>query len=117
VEFVNGKGTANQAGAEQWGVDGDELPHSGVVVGEDLQLGVKVEVQVDEACECSSGVARRHGLESVVDLGLVARADAAVVHDLAVAITDLNGVDGRLADEEEVRAETWWLLVTAVIVK
>jgi hypothetical protein len=62
-------------------------------------------------------VTRGHRLEGVVDLRLVARADAAVEHDLAVAVGNVSGKlvvrvrvgsvkrasgDDRLADSEEV---------------
>lgn len=42
VILVDSKGTTNKAGTENGGIDRDELPHGGVVVGEDLQLGVEV---------------------------------------------------------------------------
>ena len=90
VELVDGESTADQAGAENGGVEGNELPHSGVVVGEDLELSIEVEVQEHETGESSSGVTRGHGLEGVVDFRLVARADAAVEHDLPVAIGDVS---------------------------
>jgi hypothetical protein len=117
VELVNGESTTNQAGTEDRSVKGNKLPHGRVVVGEDLELAVEVEVEEHEAGESSSGVTRGHGLESVVDLGLVTRTDAAVEHDLAVAIGNVSGKlvvrvcvggvesaswDDRLADGEEV---------------
>lgn len=122
VVLVNSQGTADQASTEEGSVESSKLPHSGVVVGEDLELGVEVEVQKDEAGEGSGGVARGHGLECVIDLLLVARADATVEHDGAEAVGDIGaggasgligvGVEGKagwddgLADSEEVRAET-----------
>lgn len=111
MELIDGKGSANQARAEDGSVDDNELPHGRVVVGEHLELSVKVEVQVDESSESSGRVTRRHRLEAVVDLLLVARADAAVEHDLAVAVGNVaRGThvlwDHRLAHGEEVRAET-----------
>lgn len=80
MELVDGEGAADEGGAEQGCHDGDELPEGRVVVGGDLELGVEVERQVDEAGEGGRRVARREGLEAVVDFLLVARADAAVVH-------------------------------------
>jgi hypothetical protein len=124
VELVNGERAANEAGTKQGGVDGNELPHSRVVVGKHLELCVKVEVQEDEASEGSGGVTRRHRLETVVNLLLVTRADAAVEHDLAVSIGNVTAGNtstlvavvwsisieevrnNRLAHGEEVRAQT-----------
>lgn len=57
VELVNCQGTANKARAEDRGVDCDQLPHSRVIVGKDLELGVEVKVQIDEACEGGGCVA------------------------------------------------------------
>lgn len=122
VVLVNGKRTTDQTSSENRCVDGNQLPHGRVVVGEDLELCVQVKVEEDEASKSSSGVARWHGLQAVVDLLLVTRADAAVEHDLAVAVSDI-AVDAELvaivcladskafrddwlADCEEVRAET-----------
>jgi hypothetical protein len=124
VVLVNGKGTANQASSEDRCVKSDEFPHSRVVVGEDLELGVEVQVKVDKASEGSGGVTGRHRLKAVVDLALVTRADATVEHDLTVPICDVaigatsfrtivvsaDGVEnvGRnywLADGEEVRTK------------
>ena len=128
VVLINGEGAADQARAEQRGIDGDELPHGGVVVGEDLELGIEVEVQEDEASEGGGGVTRGHGLERIVDFLPVARADAAVEHDGAVPVSDVGasgasgfvgvgvigkvGWDDGLADGEEVRAEAWAGLVS-----
>ena len=125
VVLVNGQGTANQAGSKNRCVKSDELPHSRVMVGEDLQLGIEVQVQVDKSSEGSRGVARGHRLETVVDLLPVTRADATVEHDLAISVGDVTigatsfdtiviGADGRenvgrndrLANSEEVRAQT-----------
>ena len=114
VVFVDGQGTADQAGSKNRCVKSDELPHSRVMVGEDLQLGVEVQIQVDKSSEGSRGVTRGHGLETVVDLLPVTRADAAVEHDLAVSICDVTvaatsvnaivvGADGR---EKFGRAQT-----------
>jgi hypothetical protein len=122
VELVDSQSTANKAGTEEGCVDGNELPHSGVVVGEDLELSVEVEVQKYEAGKGGGSVAAGHGLERVIDLVAVTCADAAVEHDGAVAIGDVSaswarrfigvGVvketfrDNGLADRKEVRAET-----------
>lgn len=62
-----------------------------MIVGEDLQLGIEVEVQEDETSEGGGGVARRHRLETVVDLLPVTSADATVEHDLAIAIANVSG--------------------------
>jgi hypothetical protein len=122
VVLVNGKGAADEAGSKNGCVEGNDLPHGGVVVGKDLELGIQVEVQEDEASKGSGGVTRWHGLQAVVNLLAVARADAAVKHDLAISIgnvaVDASLVavvvltksetrwDDGLADSEEVRAET-----------
>jgi hypothetical protein len=124
VVLVNGKSATNETGSKERGVNSNELPHGGMVVGKDLELSVQVEVQEDEASESSGGVTRRHGLEAVVNLVLVTCADAAIEHDLAVSIgnvaagnasvlvavvdaTDIKALrDDRLADSEEVRAQT-----------
>lgn len=77
-----------------------------MVVGEDLELGIKVEVEEDESREGGRGVARREGLEAVVDLVAVAGADGVRVHNLLVARAGVGaGRDLGLADSEEVRAE------------
>ena len=95
-----------------------------MVVGKDLQLGVEVQVQVDEASERSRGVAGRHRLKAVVDLFPVTCADATVEHDLTISVCDVavgtagfNTVvvgadsvenvsrDDRLAHGKEVRAK------------
>jgi len=48
VVFINREGTRDQGGAENRGVESRELPHVRRVVGEDLELGVEVQVQEDE---------------------------------------------------------------------
>jgi hypothetical protein len=106
VVFVNGQSTANEHGAEDGHVENNELPHRGVVVGENLQLCVKIEVKEDESSKGSSGVTRRHRLQAVVDLILVTSADLTIVHDLAVPITDLQSSDVGLANSEEVRTQS-----------
>jgi hypothetical protein len=123
VELVNGERTADQTGSKQRRVDGNQFPHSRVVVGKHLELSVQVEVQEHKASEGSSSVTRGHGLEAVVDLLLVTCADAAVEHDLAVSVGDIAPHtsiliaiicctetkalrNDRLAYGKEVRAET-----------
>ena len=121
VILINCEGTADQAGAENGSVEDNELPHGRVVVGKDLELGVEVEVEEDKASKGSRGVARGHGLEAVVDLLLVACANATVEHDLAIAVGNASvratvdavivqahiqaSRDNRLADSEEVGSE------------
>lgn len=123
--FVNGKGTTDETSTEDGSVERNQLPHCGVVVGEDLELCVEVEVEKDETGKGSGCVTRWHGLEGIVDFVHITRADALVKHDLTVSIGDvavaaarLDAVvgcanarakvfrDNRLADGEEVRAET-----------
>lgn len=122
VVFIDSESATNQAGAEERSVDGNKLPHGGVIVGEHLELSVEVEIQEDEASKGSSGVTRGHGLERIVDLLLVAGADATVEHDRAVAVRDIGasrasglegvGVEGevggdhRLTDSKKVRTKT-----------
>ena len=95
VELVNGEGSSDKAGTKNRGINSDELVHGWMIVGKDLELGVKVEVQEDEASKSSRGVARRNRLETVVDLLLVACADAAVEHDLAISIGDVHARSAR----------------------
>jgi hypothetical protein len=111
VELVNGECAADEAG-----------PKNGGVQSNDLELGIQVEVQEDKASKGSSGVARWHRLQAVVNLLAVSRADAAVKHDLAVTVgnvtvdTVLVAIvvcteaetrwDDGLADSEEVRTKT-----------
>jgi len=125
VVLVDSKSTSDQASSKNGCVESDELPHSRVMVGKDLQLGVEVQVQVDETSERSRGVAGRHRLKTVVDLFPVTCADATVEHDLTVPICDVAigatgfdtvvvgadsvkdvGRDDRLADGKEVRTKT-----------
>lgn len=58
VEFVDGEGAGDEGGAEEGRVQGEELPHGRVVVGEDFELGVEVVVEVEEAWR---GAERRVG--------------------------------------------------------
>lgn len=61
-----------------------------MVVGEYFEFGVEVEVQEDEACKCCGCVTRWHGLEAVVDLLFVSRADATVKHDLTISVGNVS---------------------------
>jgi hypothetical protein len=122
VVFVNGKCSTDEAGSKNRCVKSDDLPHGWVVVGEDLELGVQVEVQENKASKGSGGVTRRHGFQAIVDLLTVTCADATVEHNLAVPVGNvaMNAIlvaivvcaeteicrDDGLADSEEVRAET-----------
>lgn len=114
VELVNGQGASNQARAEHGGVDGGELPERGVVVGEDLELGVEVEGQEDESRKGSGGVTRRHRLERIINLIRITSADILGVVNLGetlrrVALFGNLGVGSAsnvgLADGQEVRAQ------------
>lgn len=109
VELVNGEGATNKDSAKDGGVNGNELPHGGVVVGKDLELCVEVEVEVDKAGKGRGGVARGEGLKTVIDGVWVACADIPSKVDLfksgsVVLILDQGGVG--LADGEEVGAQT-----------
>ncbi len=104
VKFINRQCTCDESGTEKWRVDGDELPESWVVIGEELQLGIQVKIKKDEASEGGSRVSGGEGFERVIDRVLVTGADAAVVHDLAEAIPSVGaGWDNRLASGKEVR--------------
>jgi hypothetical protein len=110
VVLVDGKGTSDQDSTEDRGVSSDELPHGRVVVGEDLELGVEVQVQVDKASESSSGVTTGHRLKSIVDLSLVTSADIGgeVELEISLVVVSTHGTSTlhiRLADNEEVRSE------------
>jgi hypothetical protein len=48
VILVDREGASDQGGAEDLGVESGELPHVRRIVGEDLELGVEVQVQEDE---------------------------------------------------------------------
>ena len=56
-----------------------------MVVAEDLELGIEVEVKVNESAKGSCGMSRWHRLQRVVDLVLVTPADISLKHDLAKA--------------------------------
>lgn len=110
VVLVDGKGTSDQDSTEDGGVSSNELPHGRVVVGEDLELGVEVQVQVDKASESSSGVTTGHRLKSIVDLSLVTSADirSEVELEVSLVVVSTHGTSTlhiRLADNEEVRSE------------
>jgi len=49
VILVDREGASDQGGTEDGGVESGELPHVRRIVGEDLELGVEVQVQEDEA--------------------------------------------------------------------
>lgn len=57
VKCVDGEGAADESCAEDGGVDGDQFPHTWVVVGEDLEFAIEVERQENKAGEGCSGVA------------------------------------------------------------
>ena len=78
-----------------------------MVVCEDLEFGVEVEGEVNKPRESRRRVARGEGFQAVVDGGLVACADAAVVHDVCPTGAGLGseGRHGGFANGEEVRAE------------
>lgn len=112
VKLVNRQGTANKARAEDRGIYGDQLPHGRVIVGKDLELGVQVQIQIDEPRERSRRVSRRHRLKAVIDLVPVPGADLRRVVDLLepggiIATVGAAGGkrDVRLADGQEVRAQ------------
>lgn len=90
VVFVDRQGTADQASTKEGRVEGDQLPHSRVVVGEDFELGIEIEIQEDEAGEGSGSVARRHRLKGVIDFLLVTSADTAIKHDRTVTVGDVG---------------------------
>lgn len=120
--LINGKSTTDETGSKDGCIDGDQLPHRGMVVREDLELRIEVKVEEDEARKGSRGVTRWHGFQAIINLLLVTRADAAVEHDLAVAVgnvaidaklvtvvcfTETKAIrDDWLADSEEVRSQT-----------
>lgn len=110
VELVNSERTADEHRAEDGRPDDNELPHGRVVVGEDLELGVEVQGQKDEARKGGRRMAAGERLQAVVDLVWVSRADVARVVDLreAAPVEALVGhaADVGLAHVEEVRAET-----------
>jgi hypothetical protein len=94
--LVNSQSTSNKTGSKKWRVERNELPHGGVIVGEDLELSIEIQIQEHETSKSSSRMSRRHRLKRVVDLLLVARADGAVEHDLAVSIRDISARSAEL---------------------
>lgn len=108
VELVNGQRTADKHSAEDRGVDDDQLPHARVIVGENLELGVEVQVKVDKSAKGCGSVAGGERLKAVIDGVCVARANVAREHDLLEAgavILVLDEGNVRLAYGEEVRAQ------------
>lgn len=105
VELVDGERAADEDSAKDGSVDQCQLPQGGVIVGEDLELGVEIEVQEDEAGKCCGGVTRGERLQGVVDLPLVTSADLACVVEAPEAITRLQERRVRLADVQEVGAQ------------
>lgn len=111
VILVDSESSTNENGAEKRGVGDNELPHGGMVVGEDLELGVEVKVQVDEASKGGSGVSTGHRLKSIVDLALVASANIGSVVELKISlvVVSSHGASAshvRLADLKEMRSES-----------
>jgi len=111
VILVDSESSTDENGTEKRGVGDDELPHGRMVVGEDLELGVEVKVQVDEASKGSSGVTTGHGLKSIVDLALVASADIGSVVKLKISlvVVSSHGASAShvgLADLKEMRSES-----------
>lgn len=87
VVLVDGEGSTNQDSSQNRGIRRDQLPHGRVIVGENLELGVEVEVEVDEASKCGGGVSARHGLQRIVDLFLVASANVTGIVDASEALS------------------------------
>lgn len=111
VIFVDSESSTDENGTEKRGVGDNELPHGGMVVGEDLELGVEVKVQVDEASKGGSGMSTGHRLKSIVDLALVASANIGSVVELKISlvVVSSHGASAshvRLADLEEMRSES-----------
>jgi len=108
VEFIDGKSASDQASTEDGRKEQDHLPERGTVCAHNLELGIEVQRQEDQSRKSCSRMTRRHRLERVVDLFLVACADAPVVHDHfeTVAVLRARGWDVGFADCEEVGAET-----------
>jgi hypothetical protein len=85
---------------EEKGEDKSVSPHKHTrgrttypVVREDLQLSVKVQRKEEKSRPSGRRVTRRHRLDTVVDLVLVASADGTVEHDVLVAGANGGGVD------------------------
>lgn len=112
VKLINCQGTANEACAKDRGVDGDQLPHSRMIVGKDLELGVQVQVQIDEPRERSRRVSRRHRLKAIINLIPVTSADLRRIVNLlepSGIIPPIRAASGktdiRLADSQEMWAQ------------
>lgn len=111
VILVDSESSTDENGTEKRGVGDDELPHGRMVVGEDLELGVEVKVEIDEASKGSSGVTTGHGLKSIVDLALVASANIGSVVKLKISlvVVSSHGASAShvgLADLKEMRSES-----------
>lgn len=108
--LLNAESTSNQASTEEGHVGNRQLPQAGMVVGKDLEFGVEVEVQVDEASKGRRGVAAGHALQAVVDLLAVAGADVGSEVDVLETTDAVRGSPDKrrvgLAHVEEVRAQT-----------
>lgn len=79
-----------------------------MIVGPDLQLGIKIEIQEHKARKSSRGVTRWERFQRVIDLVFITSADSTVVHDLSQPIAGLLRRDRGnvwLANSEEVRAQ------------
>ena len=59
MELVDRQCTADQHSTQDRRIDRNQLPERWVVVCEDLELGVEIQIEEDEASERSGGVARR----------------------------------------------------------
>ena len=101
MELVNGKSTADQNSSENWCVDSNEFPHRRVIVRENLQFGVKVQVEVHEACKSSGGVPRWEALETVVDDSSHVKRNATLTHRKSEAAPEAlaNGFSPRSIHE------------------
>lgn len=109
-DLLNAESTGNQARAEEGHVGNRHLPQAGMVVGKDLELGVEVEVQKDEASKGRRGVAAGHTLQAVIDLLAIAGADVRGEVDVLETTDAVRGSPDKsrvgLAHVEEVRAQT-----------
>lgn len=111
VILVNRQRTSDEHCSQDGRIDQDQLPHGGVVVGEDLELRIQVQVQVHEAGKGSRRVSAGERLEAVVDLLLVAGANVGREVQLVEALGVEAGPGSRpgdvgLADFQEMRAKT-----------
>lgn len=113
MELIDRQGTGNQAGPQQRHVSDGQLPHGRVIVGENLQLGVQVQVKEDKASKSSSRMAAGHALEGIINLiritgaNLPGEVDAVVPDPVqSVVAKTLELGDIRLADVEEMGTQT-----------